>query len=133
MKKLMIILSFMFILVACDNQNIDEEHYAYIGNLGWTIASFDSTEQVTLDFAPEKISNIKAANITFIEEFIGKELNITTYKLKEKDPEGDDLIINVYEYEGEIVGSIGEITNYTPGMFNPSDKKGLEDSFERSR
>ncbi|MFJ8517663.1 hypothetical protein [Lysinibacillus xylanilyticus] len=54
-------------------------------------------------------------------------LNITTYKLKEKDPEGDNLIINVYEYEGEIVGSIGEVTNYTPGMFNPSDKKGLED------
>gem|GEM_PF-2974499 len=129
MKKLMIILSFMFILVACDNQNIDEEHYAYIGNLGWTIASFDSTEQVTLDFAPETIENYKAANITFIEDFIGEVLNITTYKLKEKDPEGD----NLYEYEGEIVGSIGEITNYTPGMFNPSDKKGWEDSFERSR
>ncbi|MGE7910617.1 hypothetical protein [Lysinibacillus xylanilyticus] len=115
----------MFILIAYDNQNIDEEHHAYIENLGWTIASFDSTEQVTLDFAPEKIANNKAANITFIEEFIGKELNITTYKLKEKDPEGNNLIINVYEYEVEIVGSIGEITNYTPG------KKGLGDSFER--
>ncbi|MGE7930655.1 hypothetical protein [Lysinibacillus xylanilyticus] len=60
-----------------------------------------------------------------------KRVFLTTYKLKEKDPEGDNFIINVYEYEGEIVGSIGEITNYTPGMFNPSDKKGLEDSFVR--
>lgn len=112
----------MFILVAYDNQNIDEEHHAYIENSGWTIASFDSTEQVTMDFAPETIANYKAANITFIEDFIGKELNIITYKLKEKGPEGDNLIIKVYEYEGEIVGSIGEITNYTPGMFNRSEK-----------
>ncbi|MFJ8515265.1 hypothetical protein [Lysinibacillus xylanilyticus] len=131
MRKLMIILSFMFILFACDNQNINEEHHSYIENLGWTNAAFDSTEQVTLDFASETIANYKAANITFIEDYIGKVLNITTYKSKEKDPEGDNLIINVYEYEGEIVGSIGETTNYTPGMFNPSDKKGLEDSFER--
>lgn len=79
------------------------------------------------------LSILDLVNITIIEDYIGKVLNITTYKLKEKDPEGDNLIINVYEYEGEIVGSIGEVTNYRPGMFNPSDKKGLEDSFERSR
>ena len=56
-------------------------HLVYIENSGWTIASFDSIEQVTLDFAPKTIANYKAANITFIEDFIGKELNITTYKL----------------------------------------------------
>lgn len=131
MKKLMIILIFTFILVACTNENIDKEHLAYIENLDWTIASFDSTKQVTLDFTPEATANYKASNITFIENYIGKELNITTYKLKEKDPEGDNLILNVYEYEGNIVGSIGGISNYTPGIFNPSDKKSLEDSFER--
>ncbi|MFF2797111.1 hypothetical protein [Lysinibacillus xylanilyticus] len=73
------------------------------------------------------LSILVLANITIIEDYIGKVLNITTYKLKEKDPEGDILIISVYGYEGEIVGSIGEVTNYTPGMFNPSDKKDLED------
>lgn len=95
MKKLMIILSFTIILVACTNKSIDKEHLAYIESLDWTIASFNSTKQVKLDFAPETIANYKASNITFIENYIGKELKITTYKLKEKDPEGDNLILNI--------------------------------------
>ncbi|WP_042473216.1 DUF4830 domain-containing protein [Bacillus ndiopicus] len=129
----MIILSFTFFLVACTNENIDKEHLAYIENLGWTIKSFNASEQIVVEPAPETIENYKSSNITFIENYIGKELNITTYELKEKNPEGDNLRLIIYEYEGEIVGSIGEVPNYTPGIFNPSDKKSLEDIFDREK
>ncbi|KOY80651.1 DUF4830 domain-containing protein [Lysinibacillus macroides] len=117
------------ILAACASQNIDKEHLAYIENLGWTIQSFDSTEQVTLALAPETIANYEEATITFIEEYIGKEVTITSYTLKEKDPENDQLLVYIYEHQGEIIGTIGKIQNATPGIFNPANKAGLEIQF----
>ncbi|MEC1178235.1 DUF4830 domain-containing protein [Metasolibacillus meyeri] len=114
------------ILVACTNENIDKEHLAYIENLGWTIKSFNASAQIVMEPALETVENYQSSNITFIGNYIGKELNITTYELKETSLEGENLRLNIYEYEGEIVGSIGEIPNYTPGIFNPSDKVKLQ-------
>ncbi len=114
------------ILAGCASQNIDKEHLAYIENLGWTIQSFDSTEHVTLALASETIANYKAATINFMEEYIGKEVTITSYTLKEKDSENDHLTVFIYEYQGEIIGAIGKIPNATPGIFNPTNKTALE-------
>lgn len=123
MRNLIVILSFIFILAACDNESFDKEHLAYIENLGWTIKSFDSTERVMMELSPESIANYKASNITFIENYIGKKLDVTSYILNEKDPKADNFIVDVYEYEGEIIGTIGKIPNATPGVFNLTDKK----------
>lgn len=123
LRNLIVILSFLFILVACGNESFDKEHLAYIEKLGWTIKSLDSTEQVIMELSPESIANYKASNITFIGNYIGKELVVTSYELNEEDPKGDNLIVDVYEYEGKIVGTIGKIPNATPGVFNLADKK----------
>lgn len=127
MKKLMIILSFTVILVACTNENIDKEHIEYIENLGWTIKSFNSSEQMVMEEpAPETIESYRASNINFIEQYIGRELVVTGYQLNEKDLEGENFIAYIYEYEGEIVGAKG-ISSAYPGEFNLADKKGQEE------
>ena len=126
----MIILSFTFILVACTNENIDKEHLVYIEDLGWTIESFHSSEQIIIgDIPPEILKLDRAANITFMEQYIGKELTVTNYQLNEKDLEGKNYTAYIYEYEGEIVGSKGVSSAYS-GIFNLADKKGVEESNE---
>lgn len=130
MKKLLSILSFTFILVACTDENIDKEHLAYVEDLGWTIKSFNSSEKILIDeIPPEILEGDRAANITFKEQYIGKELTVTSYQLNEKDLEGKNYRADIYEYNGEIVGSIGHSSAY-PGAFNLADKKGVEESYK---
>lgn len=130
MRKIMIILSLIFILVACTNENIDQEHLAYVENFGWTIKSFISSEQFMNDEIPPEIHEIyKMINITFMEAYIGKELTSTSYKLKERDPEGEHLNVHIYEHEGEIIGATGGMNTYS-GMFNLADKSVLVESEE---
>lgn len=127
MKKLLIILSSTFILVACTDENIEKEHLAYIEDLGWTIKSFNSSEQIILgDIPPEILEGDRAANINFKVQYIGKELTVTSYQLNEKDLEGKNYRADIYEYDGEIIGSIGQSSAY-PGAFNLADKKGEEE------
>ncbi|GLC87123.1 DUF4830 domain-containing protein [Lysinibacillus piscis] len=127
MKKLMITLSFTFILVACATKNIDKEHLSYIENFGWTIKSLHSSEQITVDdISPEILVLNRAANITFMEQYTGKELTVTSYQLNEKDLEGENYTAYIYEYEGKIVGSMGVSSAYS-GIFNLADKKGVEE------
>ena len=124
----MIISSFIFILVACTNENIDKEHLAYVEDFGWTIKSFNSSEQVMMgEISPEIHEIFKVANITFVELYIGKELTVTSYQLNEIDLGGENLIVYIYEYEGEIVGATGVTSAYS-GMFNLADKTVVEES-----
>lgn len=124
----MIISSFIFILVACTNENIDKEHLAYVEDFGWTIKSFNSSEQVMMgEISPEIHEIYKVANITFVELYIGKELTVTSYQLNEIDLGGENLIVYIYEYEGEIVGATGVTSAYS-GMFNLADKTVVEES-----
>lgn len=124
-RNFILLVSCLLLLAACSSQNIDKEHLAYIENLGWTIQSFGSTEQVTLALASETIASYKDATINFMEAYIGKEVTVTSYTLKEKDPENDHLIVYIYEYQGEIIGTVGKIPNATPGIFNPANKEEL--------
>lgn len=127
MKKLMSMLSFTLILVACTNETIDKAHLAYIENLGWTIKSFHSSEQIIIDdIPPEILKSDRVANITFMEQYIGQELMVTSYHLTEKDLENTNYRAYIYEYEGEIVGAKG-VSNAYPGIFNLADKKGEEE------
>lgn len=121
MRLLIVIFCFILPLTACNNEKIKDEHVAYIDHLGWTIESFESNRQETVEIVKEIIENYRAANINFIEEYAGKELNVTCYKLKEKDLEGNHILVDLYEYEGKIVGAIGKLPNTTPGIFNLTD------------
>ena len=133
MKKVMITLIFIFILVACTNENIDKKHLAYVEDFEWTIKSFISSEQVTIrEMMPETREAHKVANITFLESFIGKELTKTSYQLNEIDLGGEHVKAYIYEYEGEIVGAKGG-TSAFPGMFNLADKSVLVESEEMKR
>lgn len=127
MRILIIIFCFILPLTACNNEKIKEEHVTYIDNLGWTIESFESNRQETVEIVKDTIENYRAANINFIENYAGKELNVTRYKLKEKDLEGENILVALYEYEGNIVGAIGILPNTTPGIFNLTevDKKNI--------
>ena len=127
MKKLIIILSCLWILIACTDKNIDKEHRAYIENLGWTIKSFDSSKQIIMgELPPEILASYRAVNITFMEQYIGKELIVTSHQLSEKDLSGENYRADIYEYEGAIVGSIGGSSAY-PGTFNLAHKKEMEE------
>lgn len=123
MKKIMAILGLVFILTACNNENINGKHVTYIENLGWTIESLKSNRQEDIEISEDSMESYNSANITFIENYVGKKLSITSCKLNEKDFEGDNILVDLYEYEGEIVGSIGRLPNATPGIFNLADKK----------
>lgn len=127
MRILIIVFCFILPLTACNKEKIKEEHIAYIDNLGWTIESFESNTQETVEIVKDTIENYRAANINFIENYAGKELNVTRYKLKEKDLEGDNILVVLYEYEDKIVGAIGKLPNATPGIFNLTevDKKNI--------
>ena len=130
MKKLLvIILSFTFVLVACTNEDIDKEHLAYIENLGWTIKSFHSSEQIIIDdIPPEMFESDRAVNMSFMEKYVGKKLTVTSYQLSEKDLEGKNYFSYVYEYEGKIIGAGGVLRAFPGGMFNLADKEEIEKS-----
>lgn len=53
----------------------------------------------------------------------------TSYLLKEKEiinGEVGKIYMSIYEYEGEIIGAIGALENWTPGTLNVADKERLE-------
>lgn len=120
MKKIMMILCILFILTACNNESINEKHRLYLEELGWSIKSFDTKE--TREISKDSLAFNDSYQFSFLEKYVGKELDVTTYELNEKDIEGDNIQAILYEYNGEIIGSVGKTKNATPGIVNLEDK-----------
>jgi len=54
-----------------------------------------------------------------------KEIEITTYILKEKQKTGKKLYASIYEYNGRIIGGNGQLEEWEPGVFSLKDKERL--------
>lgn len=55
----------------------------------------------------------------------GREAQVTTYKLKEKQVSGDDLFLSIYVIDNNIIGASGSLANWSPGSFDPKKKDEL--------
>ncbi|MCR2820055.1 DUF4830 domain-containing protein [Lederbergia panacisoli] len=73
----------------------------------------------------EVLSGFEANGITFLNDYIGKEVTQYTYELKEKDIEGKRLKAILYEEKEKIIGGYGVLPSWTPGLFNLDDKQSL--------
>lgn len=119
MKKILVILSLLFILAACNKESIDEKHKLYLEELGWSVKSFDTKE--TIELSEDSLVFYDSYHFSFLEKYVGKALDVTTYELNEKDVEGDNIQALLYEHNGEIIGSVGKTVNATPGILNLED------------
>jgi len=54
-----------------------------------------------------------------------KEIEITTYMLKEKQTKGKKMYASIYEYNGHIIGGNGQLEEWEPGVFSLKDKERL--------
>ncbi|WP_407647342.1 DUF4830 domain-containing protein [Gracilibacillus oryzae] len=79
-----------------------------------------------MNYYPERISMIQSGGLD-LEAYNkkGKEATITTYRLKEKQQNGDKLSATIYEIDGKIIGGYGGLENWDPGIFRLDDKKRL--------
>lgn len=125
MKKITTILSLLFILIACNNEKINEKHRLYLEELGWSIQSFDTKK--TIELSKDSLVFYNTDQYSFLENYVGKELVVMTYELHEKDIEGDNIQAILYEHNGEIIGSVGKIKNATPGILNLEDDDRITD------
>ncbi|MFI8687642.1 DUF4830 domain-containing protein [Rossellomorea sp. NPDC077527] len=122
--KALFCLLLIFALDGCGDPDkvIEESHQAYVSSFGWKIDSKMDATSETLRHAPEQIDNLKVAGMDF-SPYQGKEAVITTYILKDKQKNGDDMWVKVYEVEDEIIGGFGILEGWDPGLFSLEDKE----------
>ncbi len=126
MKKLLIIIGLTLTLVGC-SEKVNEAHEAFLNDAGWTIESFGEEEAYIIEVPEDLMDKYHTAKIHFLDGYNGKDVETTQYILKESEKDGENLIIMIYEVEGEIIGGIGRLPSWTPGIFNALDKEKLID------
>ncbi|WP_062106828.1 DUF4830 domain-containing protein [Bacillus niameyensis] len=123
--RTLIILLGLLLITGCSHKRIDKQHDQYLSNKGWDIQRLVEVETYILDIPDEILRNYEASGITFIEEYVGKEVVEYSYKLKQKDIEGERLKAILIVVEEEIVGGYGILPSWTPGIFSLDDKNRL--------
>ncbi|MFF2089295.1 hypothetical protein [Paenibacillus sp. NPDC058174] len=95
-------------------------HVEYLQSLGWHIEEkFNERKQETKNFLPAVNAGIDLKPY--------KEIDITTYLLKEKQKKGKKIYASIYEYNGRIIGGNGQLEEWEPGVFPLNDKERLID------
>ncbi|WP_169891106.1 DUF4830 domain-containing protein [Litchfieldia alkalitelluris] len=123
--RIIVMLVIGLFISGCGSVRLNEEHDQYLSDKGWEIKELTEERTYLLDIPDELLSNYEASGITFLNEYLGKEVTTYSYELKDKDIEGERLKAFVYEVEGEIIGGYGVLPSWTPGRFNLDDKERL--------
>lgn len=123
--KIFVMLVVGLLISGCGQESLNEQHQQYLSIKGWKIKELTEERTYILDIPNELLSNYEASGITFLNEYLGKEVTQFTYELKEKDIEGEDLKAFVYEVDEKVIGGYGVLPSWTPGRFNLDDKERL--------
>ena len=123
--RLFLLVIVVLLTAACSQEAHNEQHVEYLSNKGWNIKELTEEETYILDIPNEMLSNYEASGITFLNDYLGEEVTMYSYKLKEKDIEGKHLKAFLLELEGNIIGSYGVLPSWDPGLFNLDDKERL--------
>lgn len=109
-------------------ETISKSHEEYLAQYGWHIKSKCNTSTEIVDYYPERIETLQARGFN-LEPYNNKgiEATITSYRLIEKQQNGDKLSATIYEIDGKLVGGFGGLENWTPGGFSLDDKERLID------
>ena len=109
-------------------ETISKSHEEYLLQYGWHIKSKCNTSIEIINYYPEQIETLQSGGFN-LEPYNNKgiEATITSYRLIEKQQNGDMLSATIYELDGEIVGGFGGLENWTPGIFSLDDKERLLD------
>ena len=110
------------------NDTISKSHEEYLLQYGWHIKSKCNTSTKIVHYYPELIETLKSGGLN-LEPYNNKgiEATITSYRLIEKQQNGDTLLAIIYEIDGELAGGYGALENWTPGVFSLDDKERLID------
>lgn len=122
---IILLISSLLFISGCGQDRPLELHQQYLENKGWNIKTLVEEKTQILDIPNEILTNYEASGITFLRQYLGKEVTEYTYELKEKDSEGDRLKAVIFEFEGQIIGGYGLLPNWDPGRFNLDDKSAL--------
>lgn len=120
----MMIVGILFV-PACGQESLNERHEIYLSEKAWEIKESIEVETYILDIPDEMLSNYEASGITFLREYLGKEVIRHTYELNEEDVEGKHLEAVIFEADGEIIGGHGVNSSWEPGIFNLDEKERL--------
>nr|WP_306220716.1 DUF4830 domain-containing protein [Cohnella sp. WQ 127256] len=108
-------------MIGCSKEPIDQnnvKHVEYLKSFGWHIEEkISERTQDTKNFLPATIAGIDLKPY--------KEIEITTYMLKEKQKTGKKIYASIYEYNGHIIGGNGQLEEWEPGVFTLKDKEWL--------
>ena len=109
-------------------KTISKIHKDYLSQYGWHIKSKCNTSTEIVNYYPEQIETFQSRGLN-LEPYNNKDIEatITSYRLIEKQQNGDTLSVSIYEIDGEIVGGYGALENWTPGIFSLDDKERLLD------
>ncbi|OXS77462.1 DUF4830 domain-containing protein [Domibacillus enclensis] len=112
----------IFFLAGC-SPAIPMEHEEYAEAYGWQIESLEGQETVVI----QKEADTQGISTSFFDTapYEGREAQVTTYKLKEKQVSGDDLFLSIYVIDNNIIGASGSLANWSPGSFDPKKKDEL--------
>jgi len=108
-------------MIGCSKETSDQNnvtHIEFLKSFGWHIEEIISERtQDTKNFLPATIAGIDLKPY--------KEIEITTYMLKEKQKTGKKMYASIYEYNGHIIGGNGQLEEWEPGVFSLKDKERL--------
>ena len=110
------------------NDTISKSHKDYLSQYRWHIKSKCNTSTEIVNYYPEQIETLQIGGLN-LEPYNNKgiEATITSYRLIEKQQNGDTLSATIYEIDGNLVGGYGGLENWTPGIFSLDDKERLID------
>lgn len=128
MKKFILMLAVLVTLASCGAPQIPQAHEQYLSEQGWQVAKVGETQVDTMVALPQSlVDTYKAAgiDIAFFEQYLHKEVTVSSYTLKEQDKEGNALVIFIYDYNDAIIGNIGRAPGVPLGVFSLADRAKL--------
>lgn len=100
-------------------EQIYDNHIEYLESFGW------HSEDKISERIQETKKTLLDAEIVGIDLKPYKEIEITTYLLKEHQKTGKKIYASIYEYNGQIIGGNGQLEEWLPGVFSLKDKERL--------
>ncbi|WP_046174215.1 DUF4830 domain-containing protein [Domibacillus indicus] len=114
----------LFLMLAGCSGEIPPGHKTYAESLGWHLDKKETEETNIIDYTPELYESLAAAGLD-LAPYDGEEVTASTYSLQEKQKNGEGISLVIYESNNRVIGAVGVLEDWTPGVFSPRENKEL--------
>lgn len=105
---------------------VTDTHVTYLEQYGWHIKK-KTAEVIYEPYDSPRFQQLKENGLD-LTAYIHQPIKVTTYLLEEREIQEDEygnIRMSIYEYDNHIIGAIGSLENWVPGILRVDRKQDL--------